>query len=80
MAEKEWVLITGAASGIGAELCRLFARDGSHIVLIDQNQQGLETMSASLSTSSACRLFLWFRISRIPKRRNRFIKICKVGE
>jgi short-subunit dehydrogenase len=48
MAEKEWVLITGATSGIGAELCRLFARDGSHIVLIDQNQKGLETMSAEL--------------------------------
>jgi short-subunit dehydrogenase len=46
MAAKEWVVITGAASGIGAELCRLFARRGSNIVLVDRNQSGLEMTSA----------------------------------
>ncbi|PQV63528.1 hypothetical protein B1R32_11189 [Abditibacterium utsteinense] len=46
---KEWVLVTGAASGIGAELCRLFARDGSHLVLVDVNQSGLEEISAHLT-------------------------------
>lgn len=49
MAAKEWVLITGAASGIGAELCRLFARDGANIVLVDRNRSGLEKMSAELA-------------------------------
>lgn len=49
MAEKEWVLVTGAASGIGAELCRLFARDGSRLVLVDRNEPGLETISAELA-------------------------------
>lgn len=49
MATKEWALITGAASGIGAELCRLFGRDGSNLVLVDRNQSGLEKMSAELS-------------------------------
>ncbi|HEX8550253.1 MAG TPA: SDR family oxidoreductase [Abditibacteriaceae bacterium] len=49
MAEKEWALITGAASGIGAELCRLFARDGANIVLVDRNERGLETTSAELT-------------------------------
>ena len=49
MAAKEWVLVTGAASGIGAELCRLFARDGSNIVLVDRNQSGLEKTGAELA-------------------------------
>lgn len=48
MSTKEWVLITGAASGIGAELCRLFARDGAGIILVDRNHDGLEKMSAEL--------------------------------
>jgi len=47
-AKKKWVLVTGAASGIGAELCRLFGRDGSNIVLVDRNQDGLEKTSAEL--------------------------------
>jgi short-subunit dehydrogenase len=49
MAGKEWVLITGAANGIGAELCRLFARHGSSIVLVDKNQSGLENTSGELT-------------------------------
>jgi short-subunit dehydrogenase len=49
MAEKEWVLVTGAASGIGAELCRLFGQDGSNIVLVDKNQSGLEKTCAELT-------------------------------
>jgi short-subunit dehydrogenase len=48
MKAKEWVLITGAASGIGAELCRLFAKHGSSIVLVDRDQKGMEKMSAEL--------------------------------
>lgn len=50
MKAKEWVLVTGAASGIGAELCRLFGRHGSSIVLVDKDQSGLEKMSAQLSS------------------------------
>jgi len=49
MAAKEWVLVTGAASGIGAELCRLFGRDGSGLVLVDKNRDGLEKTRARLS-------------------------------
>lgn len=50
MAVKKWVLVTGAASGIGAQLCRLFARDGANLVLVDKNQSGLEKAAAELST------------------------------
>jgi len=48
MAATEWVLVTGAASGIGAELCRLFARAGSNIVLVDKSPDGLEKTGAEL--------------------------------
>lgn len=48
---KEWVLVTGAANGIGAELCRLFARDGANIVLVDRDQNGLEKTSAELAAT-----------------------------
>jgi len=48
MATTEWVLITGAASGIGAELSRLFARDGAHLVIVDQNRDGLKKASVEL--------------------------------
>lgn len=50
MTPTKWVLITGAASGIGAQLCRLFARDGANLVLVDKNQDGLETAGAQLSS------------------------------
>lgn len=49
MKTKGWALVTGAASGIGAELCRLLARDGFNIVLVDKNQSGLATMCAELA-------------------------------
>lgn len=49
MAEKEWALVTGAAGGIGAELCRLFARDGASLVMVDRNVAGLEKMRTELA-------------------------------
>ena len=36
------VVITGAASGIGLEMARAFAREGSKLALADINAQGLE--------------------------------------
>ena len=49
----EWILITGAASGIGAQLSQLFARDGSNLVLIDKNAAALSEFSAKLETDFA---------------------------
>ncbi|MEZ0341016.1 SDR family NAD(P)-dependent oxidoreductase [Mycobacterium sp. pV006] len=33
MAEAQWALVTGASSGIGLELARLFAQNGFHLVV-----------------------------------------------
>jgi short-subunit dehydrogenase len=49
MAVQEWALVTGAASGIGAEMCRLFGKDGSNIVLVDRDEAGLARTSAELA-------------------------------
>ena len=41
-------VITGAASGIGAELLRLLAAAGADCVAVDQNRAGLETLQKSV--------------------------------
>ncbi len=48
MNEKETVLITGASSGIGRELAFLFARDGSHLVLVARRKERLEAVASEL--------------------------------
>src|SRR5690348_18353982 len=46
--EGRVALITGAASGIGAELARQLAGRGMRLALIDRNAEGLEAVTASL--------------------------------
>lgn len=45
------VLVTGAASGIGAAVARRFDREGATLVLADQNAKGLHEVAGSLSGS-----------------------------
>ena len=42
-------LVTGAAGGLGAELCRLAAEDGSSLVLLDRDEGGLADLASELS-------------------------------
>ena len=44
----ETVLITGASSGIGLELARCFAADGSRLVLVSRKGNALEALAAEL--------------------------------
>ncbi|WP_311244850.1 SDR family oxidoreductase [Microbacterium sp. WCS2018Hpa-23] len=41
-------VITGAASGMGAEIARILAADGVHLALVDHNVESLETVAAGL--------------------------------
>jgi short-subunit dehydrogenase len=41
-------LITGAASGIGLELARLFAKDGYSLVLVDRDEEGANQVAYNL--------------------------------
>ena len=46
--EPRVALVTGAASGIGASVCRFLAEQGVHIAAADQNEQGLADLQAEL--------------------------------
>ena len=41
-------LITGASSGIGLELSKLFARDSYNLVLVARSTQKLESLASEL--------------------------------
>jgi short-subunit dehydrogenase len=45
---EQVVIVTGAASGIGQELCRLFARRGARIGLVDRDKCKLEAFADEL--------------------------------
>ena len=50
---EQVVIISGAASGIGLELCRLFARRGASVGLIDRDKTELEEFSDKLLRAGA---------------------------
>jgi 3-oxoacyl-[acyl-carrier protein] reductase len=41
-------LVTGAASGFGAEIARTFAREGAQVVLLDLNAAGAQAVAAAI--------------------------------
>lgn len=47
------VVVTGAASGIGAAICRKFADEGAKIGLLDADEKGVKEMEDSLTASGA---------------------------
>ncbi len=47
---NKYALITGATSGIGLELARLFAKDGYNLVIVSRNQSNLEKTASELKS------------------------------
>jgi 3-oxoacyl-[acyl-carrier protein] reductase len=45
-------LVTGAASGFGAEIARTFAREGAKVVLLDLNADGARAVAAAIGAEA----------------------------
>jgi short-subunit dehydrogenase len=45
---RKQALITGAASGLGLEFCRLLAADSYDLVMVDKDEKGLELAASSI--------------------------------
>jgi 3-oxoacyl-[acyl-carrier protein] reductase len=45
-------LVTGAASGFGAEIARTFAREGARVVLLDINADGVQAVAAAIGAAA----------------------------
>jgi short-subunit dehydrogenase len=52
-APRKTALITGASSGIGYELARIFAREGHDLVLVARNEEKLRALAAECQGVSA---------------------------
>lgn len=48
--KRQTALITGASSGIGLDLSRLFARDGCDVVLVARSREALQALADELAT------------------------------
>jgi len=46
-------LITGASTGIGLELARIFAREGHRLIMVARNQKRLEEIAQELRPAEA---------------------------
>ncbi len=51
--ENKVAVVTGAASGIGKEIARLFAREGAKVVIADHNQQRADDVASELGAERA---------------------------
>ena len=50
--ERKSIFITGAASGMGLETARLFAKNGWFIGICDVNKQGLESLESEIGAEN----------------------------
>ena len=47
--DNNYVLITGASSGIGFELAKLFKRDGHNLILVARDKEKLKNVTDKLN-------------------------------
>lgn len=56
--KKEWALITGASSGIGYELAKVFARHGRNIVIVSRDEAKLKELKQEIEREYYVKLMM----------------------
>jgi len=56
--KEKYALVTGASSGIGYELAKLFAGDGKNIVVVARNQDRLEKLKTEIEKKSGAKVIV----------------------
>ena len=51
--ENKVAVVTGAGSGIGKEIARLFVREGAKVMIADHNQERADEVAKELGTGRA---------------------------
>ena len=46
-------LVTGAASGFGAEIARVFAREGAKVAVVDLNEEGARAVAREIGNAAS---------------------------
>ena len=60
-------LITGASRGIGAEVAKLFAREGAHVVLLARSKQGLEAVDDAIRAAGGTTTLMPFDLNKVDE-------------
>jgi hypothetical protein len=56
--KEKYALVTGASSGIGYELAKLFAHDGKNIVVVARSQDRLEKLKTEIENKSGTKVIV----------------------
>ena len=74
------VLITGASSGIGKELAKLYAQDGCDLILVSRSEKGLKALKKELEESRSMHAFVFaMDLSRVGSAEALYHKISNSG-
>lgn len=77
---SETALITGASSGIGEELAELFARDGSHLILVARSIDKLQSLADRLTKTYGVKtLVLGSDLSQPAAAQKLYEAVCATG-